>query len=202
MGVHDAVNLGWKLAQVVRGQSPHSLLDTYFAERHPVTARTLRRTMASVALRREDDRTGALRDIVTELLSVQEARTRTAAELSGLDIAYGLGGGHPVVGRRIPDLDLVIAGKGVRLYTLLQAARPVFLDFGTGRFDIAPWADRIVAAEAACAPEWDLPVIGTVTAPAAVLIRPDGHVAWAGDAADRGGLSEALTAWVGAPHCG
>ena len=106
IGVQDAVNLGWKLAQVVKGTSPESLLDTYHAERHPVAARVLRTTMAQVALMRVDDRTEALRDTVSELLSMDEPRRRFAAMMSGLDIHYDLGEGHPLLGRRMPDLDL------------------------------------------------------------------------------------------------
>ena len=107
MGVQDAVNLGWKLAQVVKGISPESLLDTYHAERHPVAARVLRTTMAAVALRRPDARTTALRDTVAELLGMDEPRRRFTAMLSGLDVHYDLGAGHPLLGCRMPDLDLI-----------------------------------------------------------------------------------------------
>ena len=110
-GVQDAVNLGWKLAEVVHGTAPESLLDTYHAERHPVAARVLRNTMAQVALMRPDDRIEALRDVVSELLSMDEPRTRFAAMMSGLDIHYDLGEGHPLLGRRMPDLDLVTARR-------------------------------------------------------------------------------------------
>ena len=143
-GMQDAVNLGWKLAQVVKGTSPESLLDTYHAERHPVAARVLRNTMASVALRRPDDRTKALRDTVAELLGSDEPRKRFAAMMSGLDIHYDLGEGHPLLGRRMPDLDLVTANGPLRLFTLLHDARPVLLNLGEpGGFDIAPWAGRV-----------------------------------------------------------
>src|SRR5438128_7653401 len=114
-GVQDAVNLGWKLAQVVNRTSPESLLDTYHAERHPVAARVLRNTMAQVALRRPDDRTKALRDTMAELLSMDEPRKRFAAMMSGLDIHYDLGEGHPLLGRRMPDLDLVTANGPLRV---------------------------------------------------------------------------------------
>src|SRR5207249_1670384 len=124
-GVQDAVNLGWKLAQVVNRTSPESLLDTYHAERHPVAARVLRNTMAQVALRRPDDRTKALRDTMAELLSMDEPRRRFAAMMSGLDIHYDLGDGHPLLGRRMPDLDLVTPGRTVRVFTLLHDAHPV-----------------------------------------------------------------------------
>ena len=132
-GVQDAVNLGWKLAQVVKGISPDTLLDTYHGERHPVGARVLRNTMAQVALTRVDDRTEALRDSVSELLGMDEPRRRFGAMMSGLDIHYELGEGHPLLGRRMPDLDLVTANGPLRVYTLLHDARPVLLDLGAAR---------------------------------------------------------------------
>ena len=196
IGVQDAVNLGWKLAQVVRGTSPESLLDTYHAERHPVGARVLKTTMAQVALMRVDDRTEALRDSVAELLSMDEPRKRFAGMMSGLDIRYDLGGGHPLVGRRMPDLDVVADGGPRRVYTLLHDARAVLLDFGAGAFDLAPWAGRVKLVRAKYAGAWVLPVLGAVPAPAAVLIRPDGYVAWTGDGTDAG-LRDALTRWFG-----
>ena len=197
IGVQDAVNLGWKLAQVVKGTSPESLLDTYHAERHPVAARALRNTMAQTALLRSDERTEALRETMSELLSMDEPRKRVAAMMSGLDVHYDLGGGHPLLGRRMPDLDLVTAGGPLRVFNLLHEARPVLLNLGEpGGFDITPWADRVQLIEAEYAGVWELPVLGVVTAPAAVLIRPDGYVAWVGDGTDEG-LSEALTTWFG-----
>jgi 2-polyprenyl-6-methoxyphenol hydroxylase-like FAD-dependent oxidoreductase len=198
-GVQDAVNLGWKLAQVVNRTSPESLLDTYHAERHPVAARVLHNTMASVALRRPDERTKALRDIVSELLSMDEPRRRLAAEMSGLGIHYDLGEGHALLGRRMPDLDLVTANGPLRVFTLLHDARPVLLNFGEpGSFDITPWADRVRFTDAEYAGIWELPALGVVTAPTAVLIRPDGYVAWVGDLTQRG-LADALTTWFGPP---
>jgi 3-(3-hydroxy-phenyl)propionate hydroxylase len=197
-GVQDAVNLGWKLAQVVNRTSPESLLDTYHAERHPVAARVLRNTMGQVALRRPDARTKALRDTMSELLSMDEPRKRSAAMLSGLDIHYDLGEGHPLLGRRMPDLDLVAANGPLRVFTLLHDARPVLLNLGEpGAFDTSPWADRVQLIDAEYDGSWELPVLGVVTAPTAVLIRPDGHVAWVGEGTDVG-LPEALTAWFGA----
>ena len=197
-GVQDAVNLGWKLGQVVRGSSPESLLDTYHAERHPVGARVLRTTMAQVALSTHDDRHQALRDTMAELLAMDEPRRRIAGMLSGLDIRYDLGGGHPLVGRRMPDLDVHTADGPTRVFTLLHDARPVLLDLGRpGGCDISPWADRVRVVDAEHAGRWDLPVVGEVGAPSAVLIRPDGHVAWAGDVVDQE-LPRALAAWFGA----
>jgi 2-polyprenyl-6-methoxyphenol hydroxylase-like FAD-dependent oxidoreductase len=199
VGVQDAVNLGWKLAQVVNGTSPEGLLDTYHAERHPVAARVLRTTMAQVALRRQDDRTKALRDTIAGLLAMDEPRRRLAAELSGLGIHYDLGEGHPLLGRRMPDLDLVTANGPLRVFTLLHDARPVLLNLGEpGGFDIGPWAGRVQPVDARYAGTWELPALGAVTAPTAVLIRPDGYVAWVGDPAQPG-LADALTTWFGPP---
>jgi 3-(3-hydroxy-phenyl)propionate hydroxylase len=198
-GVQDAVNLGWKLAQVVNGTSPESLLDTYHAERHPIGARVLRNTMALVALRRPDDRTKALRDTIAELLSMDEPRKRFAGMVSGLDIHYDLGEGHPLLGRRMPDLDLVTTGGQLRVFTLLHDARPVLLNLGEpGGFDITPWVDRIQMVDAQYVAAWELPVLGAVTAPTAVLIRPDGYVGWVGDLTHPG-LPDALTTWFGPP---
>jgi 2-polyprenyl-6-methoxyphenol hydroxylase-like FAD-dependent oxidoreductase len=198
-GVQDAVNLGWKLAQVVHRTAPESLLDTYHAERHPVAARVLRHTMAQVALMRVDDRIEAVRDTVSELLSMDEPRTRFAAMMSGLDIHYDLGEGHPLLGRRMPDLDLVTADGPLRVFTLLRDARPVLLNLGEpGGFDVTPWADRIQLIDAEYDGPWELPAIGAVTAPTAVLIRPDGYVAWVGDQTQPG-LADALTTWFGPP---
>jgi hypothetical protein len=197
--VQDAVNLGWKLAQVVNGTAPESLLDTYHAERHPVAARVLRTTMAQVALMRVDDRIDALRDTVSELLSMEEPRKRFAAMMSGLDIHYDLGEGHPLLGRRMPDLDLVTANGPLRVFSLLHRARPVLLNLGEpGGFDITPWADRVRLIDATYAGPWELPAIGAVTAPTALLVRPDGYVAWVGDQTQLG-LADALTTWFGPP---
>jgi hypothetical protein len=199
-GVQDAVNLGWKLAQVVHQTAPESLLDTYHAERHPVAARVLRNTMALVALRRPDERTKALSDtIAEELLTMDEPRRRMAAMMSGLDIHYDLSEGHPLLGRRMPDLDLVTPGGTVRVFTLLHDARPVLLNLGKPwSFDISPWTHRVLAIDAKYAGNWELPALGQVEAPAAVLIRPDGYVAWVGDSTDIG-LPEALATWFGSP---
>ena len=202
IGVQDAVNLGWKLAQVVNGTSPESLLDTYHAERYTIGARVLRNTMAQVALRRTDDRTKALGDYVSQLFRMEEPRRRWAAELSGLDVHYDLGEGHPLLGRRMPDLDLVTANGPLRVFTLLHDARPVLLNLGEpGGFDITPWANRVPLIDAKYAGTWELPAIGEVTAPTAVLIRPDGYVAWVGDLTQVG-LADALTNWFGPPAVG
>jgi 3-(3-hydroxy-phenyl)propionate hydroxylase len=202
IGVQDAVNLGWKLAQVVNGTSPESLLDTYQAERHPIGARVLKITMAQTALNRGDERTKALRETMSELLEMAEPRKRYAAMMSGLDIHYDLGEGHPLLGRRMPDLDLVTESGPRRVFTLLYDARPALLNLGEpGALDIAPWADRVERVDARYAGVWELPVLGAVAAPTAVLIRPDGHVAWTSDGTAHG-LRDALTTWFGPPNHG
>ena len=198
-GVQDAVNLGWKLAQVVDGVSPDGLLDTYHDERHPVGARVLRNTMAQAALNNPDDRHRALHDTMTELLRLDEPRRRIAGEISGLDIRYDLGDGHPLLGRRMPDLDLDTAGGPARVYDLLRDARPMLLDLGgSGRFDAPRGSDRVRVVDARYDGAWALPVVGHVPAPSAVAVRPDGHVAWVGEPTDPS-LSRALTSWFGAP---
>jgi 2-polyprenyl-6-methoxyphenol hydroxylase-like FAD-dependent oxidoreductase len=197
IGVQDAVNLGWKLAQVARGTSPESLLDTYHAERHPIGARVLQNTMAQTALARSDPRIDALRDTMSELVGMDEPRKRVAAMISGLDVHYDLGEGHPLLGRRMPDLDLVTTKGPLRVFALLHDARAVLLNLGDpGALDIGPWTDRVQSIDAQYDGAWELPALGPVPAPAAVLIRPDGHVAWVGDGTDEG-LADALTTWFG-----
>jgi 3-(3-hydroxy-phenyl)propionate hydroxylase len=200
IGMQDAVNLGWKLAQVVKRTSPESLLDTYHAERHPVGARVLRNTMAQVALRRPDDRSKAMSDLMSELLKMDEPRKRLVGEMSGLDVHYDLGDGHPLLGRRMPDLDLVTSDGPVRVFTLLHDARPLLLTFGEPlTVDVTPWADRVRLVDGRNLGQWELPALGAVTAPAAVLIRPDGYVGWVGDGS-AAGLTDALTTWFGSPR--
>jgi 3-(3-hydroxy-phenyl)propionate hydroxylase len=199
LGVQDAVNLGWKLAQVVNGTSPESLLDTYQDERHPVAARALQYTMAQTVLQRHDERIKALVDVVSELASMDEPRKRLAGLISGLDIHYDLGEGHPLLGRRMPDLDLITADGPLRVFELLHGANPVLLNLGRpGDFDITPWADRVQLIDAEYVGLWELPVRGAVTAPTAVSIRPDGYVAWVGEGTQLG-LTDALTTWFGPP---
>ena len=198
-GVQDAVNLGWKLAQVVNGTSPANLLDTYHAERHPVAARVLQNTMAQTALVTPDDRHDALRAAVADQLRMDEPRRHVAGMLSGLDIHYDLGQGHPLLGRRMPDLDLKTAEGRASVFALMHEARPVLLNLGdAGGFDLGPWADRVRLVEASYDGAWELPILGEVTAPPAVLIRPDGHVAWVGELTDAA-LPRVLSTWFGAP---
>ena len=200
IGVQDAVNLGWKLAQVVKGTSPESLLDTYHAERHPIGARVLESTLAQTAINRGDERTRALREAMSELLALDEPRKRYAGRMSGLDIHYDLGAGHPLLGRRMPDLDFVTESGPRRVFTLLHGARPLLLNLREpAALDIAPWADRVERLDARYTGAWDLPVLGAVAAPTAVLIRPDGYVAWVGFGTDQG-LRDALTTWFGPPN--
>jgi 2-polyprenyl-6-methoxyphenol hydroxylase-like FAD-dependent oxidoreductase len=199
LGVQDAVNLGWKLALVINGTSPESLLDTYHDERHPLAARALRHTMAQTALQRQDERSKALAEVVSDLAMMDEPRKRLAGIVSGLDIHYDLGEGHPLLGRRMPDLDLVTADGPMRVFELLHDAKAVLLNLSEpGSFDIAPWADRVQLIDAAYDGEWELPVLGAVTAPTAALIRPDGYVAWVGEPSDPE-LHEALSTWFGTP---
>lgn len=197
LGIQDAVNLGWKLALVAKNAAPASLLDTYHAERHPVAASLLRYTMASVALGRSDERSKALSAVVNELVGLAEAQKLTAGRMSGLDIRYDCGEGHPLLGRRMPDLELATATGPVRVYELMHEAQPLLLNFGRpGQADAGAWSNRIKAVDARYDGVWDLPVIGPVSAPSAVQIRPDGHVAWVGEGTNAG-LAEALSRWYG-----
>ena len=197
LGVQDAVNLGWKLAQVVRGTSPDSLLDSYHAERHPADARVLQHTMAQTGLQGGNSRIAAVRDLVGELAAFDEPRRHLTGLLSGLDVHYDLGAGHPLLGRRMPDLDLETLDGPRRFYSFLHAARPVLLDLGEAdALDLTGWTDRVDRVQASYDGTWELPVLGIVPAPTAVLVRPDGHVAWVGEGSDTG-LREALETWFG-----
>ncbi|MCH0564624.1 MULTISPECIES: FAD-dependent monooxygenase [unclassified Streptomyces] len=203
-GVQDAVNLGWKLASVVRGQTPESLLDTYHTERHPVGERVLQNTRAQAALARPGAQTDALRDVFGSLLVLDDVNRRLREMLTALDIRYPVGDGHPLAGRRVPDAGLKAPDGTSRVYELLHAARPVLLDLhGSPELVTAVegWADRVDLVEARSEDEqWAVPSRGEIPAPAAVLIRPDGHVAWAaatGRAPDTSALRTALTTWFG-----
>jgi len=199
MGVQDAVNLGWKLAQVVDGTSPQSLLDTYHAERHPAAARVLRTTMAHVALRRPDERIAALRDTVAEFLKHDAPRKQFAAKMFGLDIRYDFGETHPLLGRRMPDLDLLTVHGTLRLSPCCTRRGPCCsTSANRGAFNGVSRPDRVQLIDADYNGDWQLPALGPIDAPGAVLIRPDGHVAWVGDRTQQG-LAEALTTWFGSP---
>ena len=200
-GIQDAVNLGWKLAQVVKGTSPDALLDTYHDERHPVGARVLQNTRASVAIGIQDEQHHALREIFGDLLKLDDARKQIASMLFALDVRYDVGDGHPFLGRRMPDLDLdlEVGGDPTRVYELLHDAKAVLLclDPRTAPFDSTRWADRVKVIRAAAHRTCELPLIGVVDVPPAVLIRPDGHVAWTGETSDPQ-LPDVLDRWVGA----
>jgi 3-(3-hydroxy-phenyl)propionate hydroxylase len=152
-----------------------------------------------VAVMAPGARVEALRETLADIVVLDEPRRRIAGLLSGLDVHYDLGEGHPLLGRRMPDLDLEGADGPLRTYSLLHGARPVLINLGEpGSLDIAPWSDRVQYVEASYDGEWELPVLGEVSAPAAVLIRPDGYVAWVGRGTDDG-LTDALTTWFGEP---
>ena len=198
-GMQDAVNLGWKLAQVVKADIAREPAGYLPRRAPPRRCPRAAHHMAQVMLRRPDERTQALRDTMSEVLGMDEPSRRFAAMMFGLDIHYDLGEGHPLLGRRMPDLDLVTANGPLRVFTLLHPARPVLLNLGEpGGFDITPWADRVRLVDAKYDGTWELPAIGAVTAPTAVLIRPDGYVAWVGDLTQLG-LADALTTWFGPP---
>ena len=198
LGVQDSVNLGWKLAQVIRGTSPTTLLDTYEAERHPVAARVMHNTMAQRALAATDDRTAALRTIVADLLALDEPRTHVAGVISGLDVHYGPNDDHPMVGRRVPDLELTTSNAPTRIYELLHHADPLLVDLDpASELGTTRWRDRVQRIVATFTGRWELPVLGEVEPPSALLIRPDGYVAWAGTGTDTG-LLHAMTTWFGA----
>ena len=199
LSVQDAVNLGWKLAQVVHGTSPENLLDTYHSERHPVGARVLRNTRAIGGLERNEHRIQALREMMSEFLLRDESRKQYVAMMSGLDVHYDLGEGHPLLGRRMPDLDLTTANGPMRVFTLLHNAQPLLLNLGEpSSVDITLWANRVQSIDATYEGVWELPALGAIAAPTAVLIRPDGHVAWVGNGTHLG-LHDALTTWFGKP---
>ena len=195
LGVQDAVNLGWKLAQVVHRTSPDSLLDTYETERHPVAARVMRHTMAQRALQFDGERIAALGELVADLLTLDEARIGVAAMIAGLDIHHGPDGGHPMVGRRVPDLRLATADGPTWVHELLHRADWLLIELDPStRPGATRWDDRIRRIEATSSGPWELPVLGRVEPPTAVLVRPDGHVAWVGTG-DDDGLHDALSEW-------
>jgi len=190
IGVQDAVNLGWKLARVVSGASD-ALLDSYTAERHPVGARVLQNTMAQSVLRRTDDHAKALSAMVSEFLKMDEPRHALAAEVSGLGVRYELGDGHPLLGRRMPDIELVVNGGRTTVFSLLRDAKWVLIDSGASGLDADRWSSRVSVVRARFSGAAELPVIGRVALPLAVLTRPDGYVAWVGEGTDHG-LEETL----------
>ncbi len=201
LGMQDAVNLGWKLATVQRGEAADELLDSYHAERHPVAARVLTNTRAQTALLDQGENVSAMRQTFERLLRVDAANEQVGAEISGLDVCYHQGD-HPLVGRRVPDGDIMIGGQLRRLHQLLHPARPVLLTFGVQIEEQIEESlrDRVVRVRADSAVRrWRLPVIGWAPVPAALLIRPDGHVAWASQDGSPDGLRRAAER-IGAAH--
>jgi len=200
LGLQDAVNLGWKLAQVVKGISSSALLDTYQSERQPVVARIMRNIIVQRTLREPGDRMAAMQDFVSEVLATDEVRKRFAAMISGLDVCYE-SGTHPLIGRRVPDLGIEVGGHRTTVYSLLHNARGVLIDFA-GKTDAgveaSRWANRITLVEATFDGRWNLPLLGVISPPSLVLVRPDGYVAWAGNHSEEG-LREALNTWFGEP---
>jgi hypothetical protein len=141
----------------------------------------------------------ALVETVSQLASLDQARKALAGLISGLDIQYDIGPGHPLVGRRMPDLDLTTDAGPVRMFQLLHAARPVLLNLGNPTdVDASAWHDRVQLVDARYDGQWELPVLGTIEAPTSVLVRPDGYVAWVGSGTGEG-LVDALATWFGAP---
>ncbi|WP_232251083.1 FAD-dependent monooxygenase [Actinoalloteichus sp. GBA129-24] len=203
IGVQDAVNLGWKLGSVVRGHAPESLLDSYHAERHPVAERVLHNTRAQAALSRPDAQTEALRDVFASLIVFDDVNRHLRHMLTALGIRYPAVGDHPLAGRRVPDADFHTSSDASRVYELLHAARPVLLDLRGSALVAATaegWGDRVDLVEARCADDhWTVPAVGEIPVPTALLIRPDGYVAWAAAAGtpDTTSLQTALTTLLG-----
>ncbi|MEV8553723.1 rifampin monooxygenase [Streptomyces glaucescens] len=180
LGVQDAFNLGWKLAAEVNGWAPEGLLDTYHSERHPVGAQVLSNTRAQMALMGDDPRSTALRGLFSKLLDFEEVNRYVTEMITAVGVRYDFGEGHELLGRRLRDVAL----ERGRLYELTHRGRGLLLD-RTGRLSVAGWADRVDHVVDACE-ELDVP---------AVLLRPDGHVAWAG--ADQRDLEDRLARWFG-----
>jgi hypothetical protein len=187
LGILDSVNLGWKLAAVVRGRAPAELLDTYTAERHPVAARVLANTRAQVALMRPDDLTTPLREIVAELMSLDEGNRFFGEMMSGITTRYALGGTHPLVGRLCGNFHLNLDEGEIHLFSLMSRGNAVLIDAGSGA------AANIAAARG--------PHVRSVRARGgpSLFVRPDGCIAWASDDGNVDGLAAALTKWLGTP---
>lgn len=188
LGMQDTMNLGWKLAAEVNGTAPAGLLDTYQSERYPVAQRVMMHSLAQIALMSPGPEVGALRTLLSELFTFPDARRHMAALLAGADVSYDVGDDHPLSGWLVPDLTL---DDGRRVAELLHDARPVLLDLGGGVTNtVRGWADRVDIVSASVA---DRPA-------AALLIRPDGYVAWAADefgSAEESALRAALQRWFG-----
>ena len=201
IGVQDAFNLGWKLASVVKQRCEPALLDTYHAERHPVAAAVLRDTLAQVALLRTDRRTDALREVTGKLLGMKGPRQEIAGRLSGLTTRYAPDeeDAAPLVGARIPDLELTRGEDTVQLYSLMHGAKPLFLTSGDAPADLEGWADRVTIEQVTFPETWRIPVTGEVASPRAVLVRPDGYIAWIDDGSGGTDIKHCLKFWFGEP---
>lgn len=194
-GVGDAMNLGWKLASVIKGYSSPDLLDTYHTERHPVGARVLANTLAQSKLYLGGEEMDPLRAVLTELVQYEEVQQLLAGMVTGLDIHYDAGpGDHPLLGRRLPDVPLTGKSGETSAFALLHTARGVVLDLADDaevRAAAAPWADRVDVVTATSPAE-------KLKGVAAVLVRPDGYIAWiAGSSTHAAGLPDALSRWFG-----
>ncbi|MQY17265.1 FAD-dependent monooxygenase [Nocardia macrotermitis] len=188
LGLQDTINLGWKLGSVVRGDAPEDLLDTYESERHPVAERVMMHSLSQTALIAPGPEVTALRELFGELMELPEVANHLANLLAGSDVRYDIGDDHPLAGRLVPDLTVTTEDGSVRVDELLRTARPILLDLSGGAAPHArEWADRvdIVDATADHAPA------------AAMLIRPDGYIAWATQDSDADGLRAALARWFG-----
>lgn len=202
MGMQDAFNLGWKLAAVLRGEAPDGLLDTYHSERHAADAETLKVIRAQSVLVEPGLRADDLQDMMKRLVGLGEVNDYLGTVQSGLALQYPAAGSHPLLGRRVPDADITCDGHASRVYELLNQARPVLISFSDSTDLVratAPWADHVHTVSArSVADSWPVPGHESVPAPSAILIRPDGYVAWVGDGdADLAALRESLTTWCG-----
>ncbi|MFF8477066.1 rifampin monooxygenase [Streptomyces sp. NPDC015414] len=182
LGIQDAFNLGWKLAAEVNGWAPEGLLDSYHTERHPVAAQVLDNTRAQMELMSTEPGARAVRRLMSELMEFEEVNRHLIEKITAIGIRYDFGDGHRLLGRRLRDVRL----ERGRLYARMHAGRGLLLD-RTGRLSVAGWADRVDHVVDA-AEELDVP---------AVLLRPDGHVAWVGE--DQRDLAGRLPDWFGAP---
>ncbi|GAB3450656.1 rifampin monooxygenase [Actinophytocola sediminis] len=182
LGIQDAMNLGWKLAAQIRGWAPETLLDTYHTERHPVAEDVLDNTRAQMELSSTEPGPRAVRRLLTELMDFNEVNRQLIEKITAIDLRYDFGAGPDLLGRRLRDLDL----KQGRLYDHLHRGRGLVLD-RTERLTVQRWSDRVdLIADPTAA----------LAAPA-VLLRPDGHLAWIGE--DQQGLDDHLARWFGTP---
>ena len=202
LGIQDAVNLGWKLASVLHGHSP-SLLDTYHRERHPVARSVLQRAKAGTALIKPGDQIDAVRKVLADLLSLPPVVRLISAEQSGLGVRYpfGVGDHHPLVGRRMPNLELSTELGETSVFALLRSNGFVLLNLGADLPADIPEIPGVHRVSATCLSGEEaltIPDLGIVPALTAALIRPDGYVVWATalPAIDDDGLIQSLRTWA------